>query len=179
MNSYNIDDLTFKPFLSEAEILARISQLANEISKEYIDKNPIFICVLNGSFFFAAELLRCFSFDYEISFVRVKSYDGVNSSNAIKEFFGLDCSAENSHVVILEDIVESGLTTHYLINKLQANGPISVSIATLLFKPNQLKHAELPIKHVGFKISHEFVIGFGLDYNGKARNLRDIYQLVE
>lgn len=177
MNSVKIDDLTFKPFLKEAEILNRIALLAAKVASDYHGKNPVFLCVLNGSFFFSAELLRCFSFEYEISFVRLKSYDGLHSANEIKEFYGLDCNIKKRHVIILEDIVESGLTTHYLINKLHAENPASIAIAALLFKPTQLNYANLPIKYVGFEISNEFVIGFGLDYKGKARNLRNIYQI--
>ena len=178
MDHIKIDELTFKPFLTETEILAKIADLAAQISETYRHKNPIFLCVLNGSFFFTAELLRCFTFDYEIAFVRVKSYDGVHSANEIKEFYGIDCDISNRHVLIVEDIVESGLTTHYLTDKLHAEQPASVAIAALLFKPAQLTYRKLPIAFVGFEITNEFVIGFGLDYNGKARNLRGIYQLV-
>ena len=179
MESITIDGKTFTLFLSEDEILKRIEELAKLIAKQYELKNPIFLCVLNGSFYFTAELLKHSLYNYEISFVRVKSYDGLHSANEIKEFIGLENAIENRHVVIVEDIVESGLTTNYLIAKLKEQNPASVSIATLLFKPNKLFHKELPIDFIGFTISDEFVIGFGLDLNNKARNLRDIYQLSE
>lgn len=174
-----LDGLQFKPFLHEKEIVERIEELAKSIRKIYEKKNPIFLCVLNGSFYFTAELLKNCLFDYEISFVRVKSYDGIHSANEIKEFIGLEHDIENRHIVIVEDIVESGLTTNYLINKLKTLNPSSVSIATLLYKPNKLKYHHLPIDFIGFTISDEFVIGFGLDYNNKARNLRSIYQLTQ
>ena len=152
--------------------------MAKLIAETYRHKNPIFLCVLNGSFYFTAELLKHSRYDYEISFVRVKSYDGLHSAQEIKEFIGLEHDIENRHIVIVEDIVESGLTTNYLLSKLKEKNPASVSIAALLFKPNKLVHPELPVDFVGFSISDEFVIGFGLDLNNKARNLRAIYQLA-
>lgn len=178
MENISIEDLSFQPFISEADILDKTRDISQRVSAKYKDKNPIFLCVLNGSFYFTAELLKHCLFDYEISFVRVKSYDGIHSSAEIKEFIGLEGEIENRHIVIVEDIVESGLTTNYLVQKLKELNPESISIATLLFKPEQLVHQGLPIDFVGFRISHEFVVGFGLDYNGKGRNLRAIYQLV-
>ena len=178
MKSITIEGLTFRLFLSENEILNRVEQMAKMIAGIYQDKNPIFLCVLNGSFYFTAELLKHSLYDYELSFVRVKSYDGLHSAQEIKEFIGLEHDIENRHIVIVEDIVESGLTTNYLITKLKEQNPASVSIAALLSKPNKLVHPELPVDFVGFSISDEFVIGFGLDLNNKARNLRAIYQLA-
>ena len=171
--------MRFKLFLPEEEIVHRIKEMAAEIANDYQHDNPIFLCVLNGSFFFTAELLKHSLYACEISFVRVKSYDGLHSANEIKEFIGLEHEIAGRHLVIVEDIVESGLTTNYLVTKLATKNPASVTIATLLFKPNKLVHEDLPIKYVGFTISDEFVIGFGLDLNDKARNLRAIYQLVE
>lgn len=179
MESITLDGLHFTLFLSESVILKRIEEMAKAIANTYASKNPIFLCVLNGSFYFTAELLKHMHYDYEISFVRVKSYDGLHSAQEIKEFIGLEHAIENRHIVIVEDIVESGLTTNYLITKLKEQNPASISIATLLFKPNKLVHPELPVDFVGFSISDEFVIGFGLDLNNKARNLRAIYQLSE
>ncbi len=153
--------------------------MAKLIAETYRHKYPIFLCVLNGSFYFTAELLKHWLYDYELSFVRVKSYDGLHSAKEVKEFIGLEHDIENRHIVIVEDIVESGLTTNYLISKLRENNPASISIAALLFKPNKLVHPELPVDFVGFSISDEFVIGFGLDLNNKARSLRAIYQLSE
>ena len=179
MENVTIDGLTFKPFLKENEILERTRLISIEIAKKFKDQNPVFLCVLNGSFFFTAELLKHFKFDYEIAFVRVKSYDGLSSSNEIKEFIGLDFEINDRPIVILEDIVESGLTTNYLIRKMESERPKSISIATLLYKPNKMKYKNLPIDYVGFEITDEFVIGFGLDYNGQARGLREIYQKIE
>lgn len=172
-----IGDLTFKPFLEEAEILEKISALSRKIETDYRGKSPLFICVLKGSFAFAAELLRNFDFDYELSFVRVKSYDGTQSANEVKEFYGLDSNLNDRHVVILEDIVETGFTTNYLIGKIEKENPASIEIATMLFKPNLLKFKTLPVKYVSIEIADEFVVGFGLDYKEKGRNLRGIYQL--
>lgn len=174
-----IDNLKFKPFLSEEKILEKIQGLSPGILKKYKGKNPLFICVLKGSFTFTNELLRNFDFEYEIAFVRIKSYDGTQSASEVKEFYGLDSKLNNRHVVILEDIVETGFTTNYLIGKIQHEQPASIEIATMLFKPNRLKFPDLPIGHVAFEISDEFVVGFGLDYNEKGRGLRSIYQLVE
>ncbi len=177
MQNITVDGLTFVPYLDEQKILNRIKNIAQSLSAEYEAANPIFLCVLNGSFFFSAELLRELNFAYEISFVRVKSYDGVHSANEVKEFIGLNHAIEGRHIIILEDIVESGLTTHYLLDKLNAQGPTSIAICTLLYKPQLLKYQDLPVKFVGFEIDDAFVIGFGLDYNDKCRNLRAIYQL--
>jgi len=179
MENVTIDKLVFKPFLSESVIEERIAQLAKVINADYQGLNPIFLSVLNGSFFFTAELLKHCNFDYEISFVKVKSYDGTSSTNKVKQLFGLDAPVQNRHVVILEDIVESGLTTNFLIEQLKVQQPASVNISTLLCKPNKLHFKALPVKYVGFNIENEFVIGYGLDYNQKARNLRSIYQLKE
>ena len=173
-----IEQLSFKPFLSETEILEKIKTLSAEIEKKFQNKNPLFICVLKGSFTFASELLRSFEFEYEMAFVRVKSYDGTQSANEVKEFYGLESNLKNRHIVILEDIVETGYTTNYLINKIIIDEPASIEIAAMLFKPNKLQFKALPVKHVCFEISDEFVVGFGLDYNEKGRNLRSIYQLA-
>lgn len=177
METVTVENKKFKLFLSEINIQKRIEKLASEIESKYCEKNPIFLCVLNGSFYFTADLLKHFSFPYEISFVRVKSYDGMHSSNNVKEFIGLQQNVDNRHIVIIEDIVESGLTTHYLLNKLEDLHPASLSIATLLYKPTQLRYPNLPVDYIGFEISEEFVIGYGLDLNEKARGLRSIYQL--
>lgn len=174
-----IDNLKFKPFLREEKILEKIQLLSSDILKKYHGKNPLFICVLKGSFTFTNELLRNLDFEYEIAFVRVKSYDGTQSANEVKEFYGLDSKLSDRHIVILEDIVETGFTTNYLIGKIQQEEPAAVEIATMLFKPNKLKFPNLPIGHVAFEISDEFVVGFGLDYNEMGRSLRSIYQLVE
>ena len=179
MDVITVDKLKFKLFINEPDILSRIEGLSEKLTFDYKDQNPVFLCVLNGSFFFTAELLKHFKFDYEIAFVRVKSYDGLSSSNEIKEFIGLDFEINDRPIVILEDIVESGLTTNYLIRKMESERPKSISIATLLYKPNKMKYKNLPIDYVGFEITDEFVIGFGLDYNGQARGLREIYQKIE
>jgi hypoxanthine phosphoribosyltransferase len=173
-----IENLSFQLFLSEKDILEKIQSLSKQIEEKYQDKNPLFICVLKGGFMFSSELLRNFNFDYELAFVRVKSYDGTQSANEIKEFYGLESNLENRHVVILEDIVETGFTTHYLISKINTEKPASVAITTMLYKPNKLEFKALPIEHVCFEIADEFVVGFGLDYNEKGRNLRSIYQLT-
>jgi hypoxanthine phosphoribosyltransferase len=177
--SIQIEELRFKLFLDEESILRKIGILAHTISNDFEMANPIFLCVLNGSFSFTSELLRHLDFPYETAFVKVKSYDGTSSSNTIKEFIGLTSSVKDRHVIICEDIVESGLTTNYLIGKQKNQEPKSIQIATLLFKPNQLKYSDLPIDYVGFEITDEFVVGFGLDYNEKGRNLRSIYQKVD
>ena len=179
METVQFDGYRFSLLLSEKTILKRIEELSREIEARYNGSDTVFICVLNGGFTFSAELMRNIQMDYELKFVKVKSYDGIRSSDTIKEILKIDSNLEGRRVVILEDIVETGLTTHYLINRIRERNPDSVAIATLLYKPGQVNYPDLPIEHIGFEINKEFVIGFGLDINEKARNLRSIYKLVE
>ncbi len=170
--------LTFEPYITKEQIQARINELAKNIERDCNGKNPLFLCVLNGAFPFAADLFRAIEIDAEISFIRLKSYDGTGSTGVVKEVIGLDEDIEGRTVIIVEDIVDTGNTMVKLIKDLEAKKPADVKIATLLYKPESVQ-CDLKLDYVGFPIPSKFIIGFGLDLDGMARNLPDIYVLKE
>ncbi len=171
-----LHDLNFEPFISEKEIEARIGQIGAEITQKFEGKKPLFIAILNGAFVFAADLVRACEVDSEIVFIRLMSYHGLESSGTVKTVIGLDQDLENRHLIIVEDIIDSGQTMHNFLQDLKEKNPASITIATLLLKPGAL---QFPIEpdYVGFEIPTKFVVGYGLDYDGIGRNYRDIYQL--
>lgn len=175
-DTIQISDLIFEPYCSEADVQVRCAAIAAELNRDYQDKSPIFIAVLNGSFMFAAALMKYYIGDAQITFVKLASYHGVNSSGSVKSLMGLDVQIQGKDVVIIEDIVDTGLTLQVLSNTLMAHSPKSLKVATLLFKPLAVKH---PIKpdYIGFEMPNSFFVGFGLDYNGFGRNLPTLYQL--
>jgi hypoxanthine phosphoribosyltransferase len=172
-----LKDKTFTPFIQAATIQARIAQIANELDQEYSEKNPVFIVMLKGAFLFAADLLKNVTTNCEIIFIRLKSYEGTHSTGQVKVLLGIQEDLKNRHVIILEDIVDSGKTLHDFLPMLQQEKPASIKVATLLFKPESLKYDIKP-NFVGFEISNEFVVGYGLDYDELGRNLPDIYQVI-
>jgi hypoxanthine phosphoribosyltransferase len=172
-----LNDRTFRLFKSESEILAGIRNVANRLNDDYLGKRPLLIPILNGSFMFAADLMKELKLDCEISFIKAASYHGTESTGQIQALIGLNEDIEGRHVIIIEDIVDSGLTLEKLLPTLRAKKPASLKIASLLSKPNALK-ADIHIDYVGMEISNEFIVGYGLDYDGLGRNLRDIYQVV-
>ncbi|MEL7020425.1 MAG: hypoxanthine phosphoribosyltransferase [Bacteroidota bacterium] len=176
-NIIQVKDLRFEPYLLEADIQRRIQLLALQIERDYQGKHPLFIGVLNGAFVFIADLLRYCNLDCDISFVKLSSYSGTQSSGQVREIIGLDQSVKDRHIIIVEDIVDTGKTMHHFMQQLQTERPASVALATLLSKPSALEHP-VSIDYLGFEIENQFVIGYGLDYNGAARNLKDIYQLA-
>ncbi len=179
MKEVSYEGLTFEPYITRETINARIAELGKEIMRDCAGTTPLFLCVLNGAFAFASDLFRaCEDIDAEISFIRLKSYEGTGSTGVVKEVLGLSESIEGRTVIIVEDIVDTGNTIHNLINDLKAQNPADVKIATLLFKPEALQCPVSP-DYVGFSIPKKFIIGFGLDLNGMARNLNDIYILKE
>ena len=141
-------------------------------------KKPIFLCVLNGAFVFAADLVRQFSAACDISFIKLSSYEGLQSSGKIANLLGLDIDLNDRHLIIVEDIIDTGNTMYWFLQELKHYQPASVALATLLVKPEALQH-NFPIPYTGFEIPNKFVIGYGLDYEGEGRNLPAIYQLVE
>jgi hypoxanthine phosphoribosyltransferase len=173
-----IHDKTFEPFISATEIAKRIKELASELNIDYQDKKPIFIAVLNGSFIFAADLIREIHIDSEISFIKVASYQSMQSTGNVKDLVGLQENVFNRHIVIVEDIVDSGNTLKHIFDMMNRLGVASVEVVSLLFKKEALQQ-NIPIKYYGFDIPTKFVLGFGLDYDGLGRNLKDIYQLKE
>ena len=165
-----VHDLTFQPFLSKEAIAKRVQELGKHIAIHFLDKNPVFIAVLNGSFIFAADLMRACSIPCEVQFVRLSSYEGTSSTGTIKTVLGLNQDLEGRHLIIVEDIVDTGITMHHFLKTVKALKPASVSIATLLLKPDTFQY-DYPLAYVGFEIPNKFVVGYGLDYNEYGRNL--------
>jgi hypoxanthine phosphoribosyltransferase len=179
MKQVTYEGLTFESYISREKIDARVKELGKEISRDCADKKPLFVCVLNGAFPFASDLFRaCEEIDAEITFIRLKSYEGTGSTGTVREVLGLGSEIEGRTVIIVEDIVDTGNTIEALINTLQKQNPAEIKVATLLFKPEALIKPVKP-DYVGFSIPKKFIIGFGLDLNGMARNLNDIYILKE
>ncbi len=179
MKQVTYEGLTFEPYILRETIDARIQELGKEIMRDCADKKPLFVCVLNGAFPFASDLFRaCEGIDAEIAFIRVKSYEGTGSTGVVKEVLGLTDDISGRTVILVEDIVDTGHTIDNLINSLNGKNPAEIKVATLLFKPEALVRPVKP-DYVGFSIPKKFIIGFGLDLNGLARNLNDIYILKE
>lgn len=169
-----VGKLRFKEMISEQKIMQRVSELGNEMSQLYKDENPIFIAVLNGSFIFMGDLFKNIDIQCEVSFIKVQSYNNTDSTGKITELIGLKENLENRHVVIVEDIIETGLTLSNVREKIMSQMPKSLKICTLLYKPTEFKY-NYPIDFIGFTIENDFVVGYGLDYNGQGRNLNAIY----
>ena len=178
MSIVKIKDKTFRTFIPEDQIAERVKAVAERINKDLADKNPLFLAVLNGSFIFAADLMRNITIPCEISFVKLASYQGTTSTGVIKEVIGLNEELAGRTVVILEDIVETGFTIKRMIETLGTRVPESVHVCTLLLKPGKLQ-VPLNVEYVAMEIPNDFIVGYGLDYDQQGRNLRDIYTLVE
>lgn len=177
MATIRVHDKTFETFLSETAIQDKIKSMAAQINADYAGKRPLFISILNGSFMFAADLFKWLTVDAEICFIKLVSYKGMKSSGQVVTAIGLDDDLFNKDVVIVEDIVDTGKTLHEFIPKLLHQQPASLKIAALLHKPEAAKYP-LTIDYTGFSIPDKFVVGYGLDYDGLGRNLKEIYQLV-
>lgn len=174
MATVQVRDKVFKSYLSEAQILARIDVLAERINRDLAGKNPLFICVLNGAFMFASDLMKRVHIDCEIAFIRLKSYEGINSTGKSKEILGLVDGIEGRTVVLIEDIVDTGRTLVGLYGSLNKMNPESIRTAVLLFKPDAVE-CKVSLDYVAFEIPNDFIVGYGLDYDGNGRNLNDIY----
>lgn len=178
MKEVKYNGLTFEPYIERDRIQARIREIGAQITEEFRGRKPLLLCVLNGAFPFASELFLNVDTDAEIAFIRLKSYEGTASSGVVKEVMGLTEDIAGRPVIIVEDIVDTGNTIKRLIDRLSAEKPSEVKIATLLFKPESLR-TEVNPDYVGFSIPPKFIIGYGLDLDGLARNLQDIYVLKE
>lgn len=170
-----IKDLEFKKFIPATKIEERIKSLGAAINADYKDKTPLVLPILNGSFIFTADLVREFKFDCRVSFVKHSSYQGTQSTGQLNTLIGLNESLFGQDLIILEDIMDTGLTLSKVIEELKGLGTRSVEIVTLIRKPNAREHAIQP-KYIGFDIENDFVVGYGLDYDGFGRNLKDIYK---
>lgn len=173
-----VKDKEFRVSIPESEILKQVARVAKEINRDYEGETPVFLAVLNGSFMFAADLLREITLPCEISFVKMTSYEGVNSTGTIREMIGLNTDITGRPVIIVEDIVDTGLTMAHMLETLKAHNPKSVDICTLLLKPDKLK-VNLDVRYCCLEIPNEFILGYGLDYDQLGRNTRDIYMVVE
>lgn len=178
MQTIQVKDKSFSLFISEKEILREIKRIAKQINKDFQDKEPVFLAVLNGSFIFAADLLKEVNLPCEISFVKLASYQGVNTTGKIREVIGLNVDLTDRPVIIVEDIVDTGLTMAHMLDVLKQQNPASIDICTLLLKPGKLQ-VDLDIKYCCMEIPNDFIVGYGLDYDGYGRNMRDIYTLIK
>ncbi len=178
MSTIKVKDKTFKTFIPEDEIQRRVKAVAEKINKDLEGRNPLFLAVLNGSFMFAADLMRYITIPCEISFVKLASYQGTTSTGKVKEIIGINENLQDRTVVIVEDIVDTGKTMKRMLETLGTRKPESLHICTLLVKPNKLEE-DLKIEYAAMEIPNDFIVGYGLDYDQQGRNLRDIYTVVE
>ncbi len=178
METVTYNGLTFQPYITHETIQRRIAEIGKEIGREYAGKCPLILCVLTGAFPFASDWFRSIGIDAEIAFIRLKSYEGTSTTGNVKQVLGLTENIEGRHVIVVEDIVDTGHTICNLLKDLNAKNPASIKVATLLFKPQSEQCGVVP-DYVGFEIPKKFIIGFGLDLDGLARNLRDIYVICD
>jgi hypoxanthine phosphoribosyltransferase len=178
MDKVKILDKSFGIFIEEKTIKNRIAELGKEISEDFKGETPVFLGILNGSFMFASDLLQNISIDCKISFLKLASYQGTTSTGNVRQLIGLNEDLKGKPVIILEDIVDTGITIEHIIKQLQAYEPSEIRVASLLLKPEAYQKEE-KIDYVGFEIPNKFIIGYGLDYDGLARNLKHIYQLID
>lgn len=177
MSQVKILDKVFEKFIDFETINKSIEQMAQKINEDFKDSSPLFICVLNGSFIFSADLFRLFEGPCEISFIKLSSYTGLTSSLEVKTLLGLSDDIKGRDVIILEDIIDTGITVSHLVEDLQKYEPRNLKVATLLLKPAAVQTNIKP-DYVGIEIPNDFIVGYGLDYNGFGRNLKDIYKIV-
>lgn len=177
MSVITVHDKNFGPYLSEEVILKRIKEIATELTNEYRGKKPLFIAILNGSFMFASDLFKQLNIEAELCFIKLASYKGLKSTGNVVTSIGLEDDLFGRDVVIVEDIVDTGKTLHNFLPKLRHQQPRSLKIVTLLHKAEATEYP-LQLDYVGFTIPNKFVVGYGLDYDGLGRNLKEIYQLV-
>ena len=179
MERIKLKDKEFQLSIPESKIQSVIQGLADQINKDLTgEETPLFLGILNGSFMFLADLFKELSIDCEVSFVKLASYQGTNSSGNVKQLIGLNESLSGRNVVIVEDIVDTGLTINKLIKQVKGFDPAQVRVATLLFKPDACQE-EVDLDYVGMRIPNDFIVGYGLDYDGLGRNYKDIYKVVE
>jgi hypoxanthine phosphoribosyltransferase len=178
MPAIRVHDKTFVPFLSEETINQRVNAIAGKINVEYANKKPLMIGILNGSFIFAADLFRSLAIEAEISFIKLASYKGTSSTGNVITAIGLEENLHGRHIIIVEDIIDTGKTLSSFLPEIQMRQPASVKIAVFLTKPQALQY-DIKADYAAFEIENKFVVGYGLDYNGLGRNLPGLYILEE
>ena len=173
-----VHDKLFKPFISEDKILEQVRRIADEMNKKLAQKDPIFLGILNGAFMFASDLYKQLTFPCQITFLKLASYSGTQSSGSVKQLIGINMELKNRVVVVLEDIVDTGVTLETILMQLSGFQPAEIQVATFLHKP-EATIREVKLNYVGMEIPNDFILGYGLDYDGYGRNFKEIYQLVD
>lgn len=177
MAQITVLDKTFESYISHNQIEEAVQKIAGKMEKELAGKNPLFLVILNGAFMFAGDLFKNLHFPAEISFVKFASYSGTNSTGAVKQLIGLNEDLDGRVVVLVEDIVDTGISMEKILKVLDSKNPAEIKISTLLFKPDAYIK-DFKIDYIGLEIPNDFIVGYGLDYNGQARNFKDIYKIV-
>ena len=177
LTTIKVHDKEFTPYITSEEIDVQVQRVADEINRDYAGRMPLFIAILNGAFIFAADLMKKLNIEAEICFIKLASYKGIKSTGKVITAIGLDAELYNRDVIIIEDIVDTGKTLFQFLPQLQHQHPASLKIASLLHKPEAMIHP-IDINYLGFTIPNKFVLGYGLDYDGLGRNIKEIYQLV-
>lgn len=174
-----IHDLRFRPYLTPERLAKRVTGMGQEIRRDYADRQPYFLVMLKGAFIFAADLLRAVDLPIELGFVRVSSYSGTSTTRKVNVLVPPDPEEiRGRDVILVEDIVDSGNTLYHFLPELEKASPASLTVATLLYKPDAVEH-DVPMEYIGFEIPDKFVVGYGLDYDGQGRQLAGIYQVAE
>ena len=177
MSIIQIKDKKFSLSIPEIEIQKAVRAVAEAINRDMADKDPLFICVLNGAFMFAGDLMKTVNIACEITFIKLSSYDGLYTTGTVKEIIGLNESVVGRNVVVVEDIVDTGITMERILGSLRAKGANEIRVATFLQKPDALQR-DITVDYIAMKIPNDFIVGYGLDYDGYGRNLKDIYTVV-
>ena len=178
MPNITVHDKSFEPYINASSILGKVEAIAEDLNRDYRDKRPLFVAILNGSFMFASDLFKYIKVDAEICFIKLASYKGTKSTGHVITAIGLDIDLYNRHVVIIEDIVDTGKTLSAFLPQLKYQQPASLKIAALLHKPDAMVFP-LKIDYLGFTIPNDFVVGYGLDYDGLGRNIPEIYKVMD
>ncbi|MBN2697479.1 MAG: hypoxanthine phosphoribosyltransferase [Bacteroidales bacterium] len=172
-----VHDKTFEIFIDESEIQKEVARIAGEINRDLADRDPVFLGILNGAFMFASDLFKQMDFPVQISFLKLASYAGTSSTGTVKQLIGINMDLKDRVVVVIEDIVDTGVTLDTILRQLSGYQPEALIVATFLHKPEATIH-KIPLDYVGIRIPNKFVIGYGLDYNGYGRNFKDLYAVV-
>jgi hypoxanthine phosphoribosyltransferase len=173
-----VHDKFFKPFISEDRIQEQVSRIASEMNQKLAAKDPIFLGILNGAFMFASDLYKQLTFPCQITFLKLASYSGTQSTGSVKQLIGINMELKDRVVVVLEDIVDTGVTLETILMQLSGFQPAEIQVATFLYKP-EATIRDVRLDYVGMEIPNDFILGYGLDYGGYGRNFKEIYQLVD